>query len=106
MASRPQGDGSLRAVGVTLFPEALRGTGEGHGPFDLAPESTMTNATVTETTGVTGEPEGRRLRVRYPGGDALVPAGTPIVSFRPGDRSLLVPGASVSLRALALLRAS
>ena len=104
VASRPQGDGSLRAVGVTLFPEALRGTGEGHRPFDLAPESTMTNATVTETTGVTGEPEGRRLRVRYPGGEQtiLVPPGTPIVSFRPGDRSLLVPGASVSLLARAL----
>ena len=104
VASRPQGDGSLRAVGVTLFPEAMRGTGEGHRPFDLAPQSTMTNATVSETTGVTGEPEGRRLRVRYPGGEQtiLVPPGTPIVSFRPGDRSLLVPGASVSLVARTL----
>ena len=59
----------------------------------------MTNATVTAD--VTDEPEGRRLRVRYPGGEQtiLVPPGTPIVSFRPGDRSLLVPGASVSFLA-------
>jgi hypothetical protein len=102
VAAQPQGDGSLRALGVMLFPEAMRGTGEGHRSFDLAPESTMTNATVAAE--VTGEPDGLRLRVRYPGGEQniLVPPGTPIVSFRPGDRSLLVPGASVSLLARSL----
>jgi hypothetical protein len=36
----------LGAMAVTLFPQAMRGTGEGHRPFDFMPQSTMTNATV------------------------------------------------------------
>jgi len=98
VASRPQADGTLRAIAITLFPEAARGTAEGHRPFDLEPRSTMTNATVAE---VAGEPQGRRLQVRYPGGEQtiVVPATAPIVTFHPADRSLLVPGASVSLLA-------
>jgi hypothetical protein len=81
-----------------LFPERARGAGEGHRPFDLAPESTMTNATVAD---VAAAPQGRRLRVRYAGGEQtiVIPLETPIVSFRSGDRSLLRPGASVSLLA-------
>jgi hypothetical protein len=92
----PQPDGSQRAIAVYVFPEARRGSGEGHYPFDFAPESTMTNATVAE---VAASMEGNRLRVRYKDGEKviIVPPGTPIVSFRPGDRSLIVTGASVSL---------
>ena len=94
----PQPDGSQRAVAVTVFPEALRGTGEGHYPFDLMPQSTMTNATVQ---GVASAADGRRLQVRYKDGEKtiVVPPGAPVVTFRPGDRALLVPGASVSLTA-------
>ena len=44
--SLPEPDGSLRAVEVHIFPEAMRGTGEGHRPWDLAPQATMTNANV------------------------------------------------------------
>src|SRR5262245_18269358 len=44
--SLPESDGSLRAVEVHIFPEAMRGTGEGHRPWDLAPQATMTNANV------------------------------------------------------------
>ena len=49
-------------------------------------------------------PEGRKLQLRYQDGEKtiVVPPGTPIVSFKPGDRSLLVPGASVSLTAQAV----
>ena len=92
----PQADGSQRAIAVTVFPESARGSNEGHYPFDFAPQSTMTNATVE---GVADAPDGRRLHVRYPGGEKIivVPPGAPVVSFKPSDRSLLVPGASVAL---------
>jgi carboxymethylenebutenolidase len=98
VGAMPQPDGSQRAIAVTLFPESARGVGEGFRPFDLQPESTMTNATVA---GVAAAPDGRRLQVRYQDDEKtiVVPPGTPIVSFRPADRSLLVPGASVSLTA-------
>jgi carboxymethylenebutenolidase len=98
VAGLPQADGSQRALAVTVFPESARGTGEGHRPFDLTPESTMTNATVAD---VVAAPQGRQLRLRYKDDEKVivVPPGTPIVSFRPGDRGLLVPGASVSLTA-------
>ena len=91
----PLPEGAQRAVGVTVFPENMRGTSEGHFPYDYAPQSTMTNATVTD---VAAAPDGRKLRVRYKDGEKtiIVPPGTPIVSYRPGDRSLLVPGANVA----------
>lgn len=100
-AAMPQADGSLRAMAVTVFPDAARGTGEGHRPFDLQPQSTMTNATVAEVSALGS---GRRLELKYKDGQqtVVVPPDAPIVTFRPGDRSLLVPGASVSLTAQAI----
>jgi len=94
----PQADGTQRAIAVTLFPEAMRGTGEGHRPFDFLPQSTMTNATVADAVAA---PDGQRLQLRYQDGEKtiVVPPGTPIVSLRPADRSLLVPGAAVALTA-------
>ena len=94
----PQADGTQRAIAVTVFPEAMRGTGEGHYPFDFLPQSTMTNATVAE---VAASPDGERLLLRYKEGEKtiVVPPGTPIVSLRPGERSLLVPGAAVAVTA-------
>ncbi|MFD1580895.1 hypothetical protein [Ramlibacter ginsenosidimutans] len=94
----PQADGSQKAIAVTLFPESMRGTGEGHRPFDFVPQGTMTNATVAD---VAATPDGEHLRLRYPGGEQLivVAPGTPIVSFHPGDRSLLTVGSAVSLTA-------
>ncbi len=97
-AAMPQADGSQKAIAVTVFPESARGLGEGHRPFDLLPQSTMTNATVVE---VKASPQGRTLEVKYKDGSQriVVPEGAPVVSFRPADRSLLVHGASVSLSA-------
>ena len=94
----PQADGEQRAIAVTVFPESMRGTGEGHRPFDFMPQSTMTNATVA---GVLAAPDGRKLQLRYKDGEKtiVVPPGTPVVTFKPADRGLLVPGASVSLSA-------
>jgi hypothetical protein len=111
-----QPDGSLRAIEVHVFPEAMRGTGEGHRPWDLGgTKSTMTNATVSNVkknagqagTGSTmtnatvqGVQKGggaETLALEYKGGKktVLVPAGTPIVKLEPGDRALLAPGAHV-----------
>ena len=97
-AALPQADGTQRAIAVTVFPESARGTGEGHRPFDLQPQSTMTNATVAD---VVGNTSGRTLVLKYKDGEKtlIVPVDAPVVTFRPGDRSLLVPGASVSLSA-------
>jgi hypothetical protein len=94
----PQPDGTQRAIAVLLFPPSMRGTGEGHRPFDFLPQSTMTNATVA---GVAASPEGRRLRVTYPGGEQtiVVPPEAPIFSLKPGTRDLLAQGAQVSLTA-------
>lgn len=94
----PQADGSQKAIAVTVFPEPMRGTGEGHRPFDFVPQGTMTNATVADAAAT---PDGEHLRLRYPGGEQLivVAPGTPIVSLRPGARSLLKVGSAVSLTA-------
>jgi len=90
-AAMPQRDGTQRALEVHVFPESLRGTADGHQPFDLEPRSTMTKGTVTAVTAGTG----RRLTVRYQGGEKtiVVPLDTPVVTFEPGSPALLVPGA-------------
>jgi hypothetical protein len=92
----PQADGSQRAIAVLLFPENMRGTGEGHRPFDFLPQSTMTNATVAD---VAKAPEGEKLELRYKDGSQtiVVPPGTPIISLRPGERDLVQVGAQVAV---------
>ncbi len=93
-AAMPQPDGSLRAVEVVIFPESGRGTGEGHYPWDLQPQSTMTNATVAEVVAAT---DGRTLTLRYKDGEKrlFVPESAPVVTAVPADRSALVPGAHI-----------
>jgi hypothetical protein len=91
-------DGRLHAQEVHIFPEAMRGTGEGHRPMDL-PEQTMTNAAVQ---GVAEAPAGRVLTMRYPGGEQQIEVGPDVrvVGLVPGDANLLVPGAAVTVRAV------
>ena len=88
-------DGKLHAQEVHIFPDAMRGTGEGHRPMG-APKQSMTNATVAV---VVTAPQGRVLQMRYKGGEQsiVVDPGTRIVELIPGDRSLLKPGAAVSV---------
>jgi hypothetical protein len=90
----PQPDGTQRALEVHVFPEAMRGTGEGHRPWDLQPESTMTNGNVDQT--VVGI-EGQTLTLSYKGGEKkiVVPSDAPIVSIAPGDRTDLKPGTKI-----------
>jgi len=97
-AAMPGADGTLAALEVLVFPEAARGTGEGHSTWDLQPGSTMTNATVTA---VTPAVKGRSMTLRYKDGEKtiFVPDGIPVVTLQPGDRSLLVPGARVIVTA-------
>jgi hypothetical protein len=93
-AAIPAADGTLSAIEVLVFPEAARGTAEGHTAWDLQPGSTMTNATVAE---LAATPQGRSMTLRYKDGEktVVVPDNVPIVTFKPGDRTLLVPGAKV-----------
>jgi hypothetical protein len=97
-AAGPAAAGTLSALEVLVFPEAARGTGEGHYPWDLQPGSTMTNATVAE---LSATPQGRSLKLRYKDGEktVVVPDNVPIVTFKPGDRALLVTGAKVVVTA-------
>lgn len=90
----PGPDGSQNAVEVHVFPEAMRGTGEGSRPYDLRPNSTMTNATVAET--VAGN-DGRTLMVKYKDGEKKVVVGpdTPVVTYVPADKSDLKAGARI-----------
>jgi hypothetical protein len=94
----PQADGSQRAIEVHIFPEPMRGTGEGHYPWDLRPGSTMTNANVEQT--VSGV-DGQTLSVKYKGGEKklIVPPDATIVTYTPGDKNELKPGTKVFIAA-------
>ena len=96
-AATPDATGRLVAREVHLFPEAARGTAEGHFAWD-GPGSTMTNANLAKMVKAT---DGQELTLDYKGGskDVLVPEGIPIVTTAPGDRSLLRPGAKVFISA-------
>jgi hypothetical protein len=90
----PGPDGMPTAVEVHVFPEDMRGTGEGSRPYDLRPNSSMTNATVTESVAGT---DGRTLLIKYKDGEkkVLVPPETPVVTYVPGEKSDLKAGAKV-----------
>ena len=94
IASMKGPDGTLNALEVLVFPEAARGSGEGHYPWDLQPDSVMTNATVGT---ITQAPQGNVIKVSYKGTESeyTVDPTTPIFANATGDRSLLVPGAAV-----------
>jgi Domain of unknown function (DUF5666) len=99
VTAMPQADGSQRALEVHIFPEAMRGTGEGHYPWDLRPQSTMTNANVEH---VVTAVEGQTLALKYKDGEKriFVPANTPVVVYVRGDQSDLKPGAKVFIAAI------
>jgi len=91
-------DGALVAEEVHIFPENMRGTGEGHYDWDLKPNSKMTNANVAEVVSVA---DGRVLTVRYKDGEkkVVVPTKAAIVTFVPVDRAELKPGSHVFVNA-------
>ena len=100
VAAMPLADGSQRALEVHIFPEALRGTGDGHRGWDLQPSSTMTNGNVEQTT---ASSDGQTLTVKYKDGEKkiLVPTDAPIVSYLPSDKGELKAGAAIFIAAAA-----
>ena len=92
-------DGKNHSVELRIFPDAMRGLGEGQYAWDLMPDSLMTNATVT---GVAGAPQGQTLKVSYKGAESEIVVGpdTPVFGYGTGDASLLKPGAAVFVVAL------
>jgi hypothetical protein len=94
----PQPDGSQKAVEIHIFPEQLRGTGEGFRPWDLMPGSTMTNATVAQMVqGV----DGQTITLKYKDGEKkiIVTNDTVIVTYVPGNKDELKPGAKIFIAA-------
>jgi hypothetical protein len=98
-ATLTSSSGRLEALEVLVFPEAMRGTGEGHFAWDLMPGSLMTNANVSQLKTIGS---GRELKLDYKGGSKVVyvPESAPIVTFRPGSSALLVSQANAILTVL------
>ncbi len=92
-ASVPQSNGTLKALEVTVFPESMRGAGEGSYGWDLGRNSSMTNGTIGSVVGTNG----RTMTVDYKGGQKklMVPDDVPVVDLEPGTKALLKPGAHV-----------
>jgi hypothetical protein len=92
----PQPDGSQKAIEVHIFAASMRGQGDGHRPWNGAPNSTMTNGAVDST--VSGV-DGHVLVVKYKDGDKKIIVGpdTPIVRYEVGNLADLKAGAAFSV---------
>ncbi|MFB9263685.1 hypothetical protein ACFFWD_10950 [Bradyrhizobium erythrophlei] len=90
----PGPDGVPSAVEVHVFPEDMRGTGEGSRPYDLRPNSSMTNATVAQSV---VSNDGHALLIKYKDGEkkVVVSPETPVVTYVPADKSDLKAGAKI-----------
>jgi len=102
----PEADGHWQAVEVHIFPEAMRGTGEGDRPFDYRPKSTMTNGTVgaidNGAAGATvAKAEGATLTLKYKAGEKKIEVvpGTVIYTYAPGSKDELKAGAKIFITA-------
>jgi hypothetical protein len=98
VSGMPQADGSQKALEVHIFPESMRGVGDGHRGWDLQPSSTMTNGSV-ETTAAASD--GQTVTLKYKDGEKKIsiPPGIPIVLYVPGEVSELKPGAKIFVSA-------
>lgn len=94
ITAMPQPDGTQKAVEIHIFPEALRGTGEGHRPWDLMPGSTMTNANIDSEVAIAN---GDKLVLKYKDGEKtfIVPADVTVVAFAPATAADLKPGEKI-----------
>jgi len=93
-AGTMQPDGTQKAIEVHIFPESMRGTGEGHYDWDLKPQTKMTNANVEQTVAGT---EGQMLSVKYKDGEKklLVTPETVVVTYVAGNKDDLKPGTRI-----------
>ena len=98
-AAIPQPDGSQRALEVHIFPEQMRGAGEGHRPYEPVPNSTMTNGAASRPT-VTSV-DGSTMVVKYKDGEKkiVVPPNVPILRYEIGNKSDLKAGARFTVLA-------
>jgi hypothetical protein len=94
ITAMPQPDGTQKAVEIHIFPEALRGMGEGHRPWDLMPNSTMTNANIETAV---ASSDGKELVLKYKDGEKKfsVPANVEVVMFDPATTADLKPGEKI-----------
>jgi len=117
--------GTQVALEVVIFPPSMRGTGEGHYAWDRIPDTTLSggaqtsssmtngnvsavstskvNSTMTNGDVAASQSQGgvTHLVVTYKGGrqDVLVPPTAPIVTFRPGMKTLVAKGSEVFIKA-------
>jgi hypothetical protein len=93
-AGMMEADGTQKAIEVHIFPESMRGTGEGHYDWDLMPKSKMTNGNVEQA--VTGV-DGPVLSVKYKDGEKklVVTPQTVVVTYVPGDKNDIQPGTKI-----------
>ena len=93
-ATETQPDSSMRSVEVVVFAESLRGTAEGHYPWDLGSHSMMTNGSIGN---VVRGADGQTVTVTYKGGEKKIdiPKNVPVVELEPGNKSEIAPGVMV-----------
>jgi hypothetical protein len=93
-----QSDGSQKAIEVHIFPESMRGTGEGHYDWDLLPKSKMTNASVEHAV---DSVDGQVLSVKYKDGEKklLVTPETVVVTYEIGKKDEVQPGTKIFVAA-------
>jgi hypothetical protein len=98
ITAMPLPDGTQKAVEIHIFPEAMRGTGEGHQPWDLMPNSTMTNGNIDSAVAAV---DGQQLVLKYKDGEKkfIIPANIEVVMFVPGSTADLKPGEKVFVAA-------
>jgi hypothetical protein len=98
ITAMPQPDGTQKAVEIHIFPEAMRGTGEGHRPWDLMPNSTMTNANIDSEV---ASSDGKTLVLKYKDGEKTfnVPTNTIVVTYAPATINDLKVGEKIFVAA-------
>jgi hypothetical protein len=96
VGGRPQADGTITAIQVFVFPESMRGRGEGHRAWGVLPETTMTNATVESAV---GSAQGPDVTLTYPGGEkrVVIPPDANVITAVAIDRNMLRVGTEVSM---------
>jgi len=96
VGAMPQPDGSQRAIQVTILAESQRGLSEGHRPWDVRPNSTMTNGTVDQTV---ASVDGQVVMVKYKDGEKkiVVPPDAIVHAYVVGDKSELKPGVHITI---------
>ena len=90
-------DGKLHSTELRIFPDAMRGVGEGQRPMNDANNQTMTNATVTGTAIVGGS---NNMKVKFPGGESelILDPGVPVFAITPIDKGMVKAGAKVRVQ--------